>query len=147
MCPIPNGFWDGAVSLYSSKIVDKKEILRTVSNTGIYCSGTFPKIPPTTSMQFVTPVRTWRVARLYSAQYSAVHWNSSVSETVWNRTHVHIHLFCLEWSIPVVGELFYLLPQNYLFTPTLPPWFEREKIIDYLNSNGLLNLFIRRIQV
>jgi hypothetical protein len=25
-------------SLYSSKIVDKKETLRTVSNTGIYCS-------------------------------------------------------------------------------------------------------------
>jgi hypothetical protein len=35
MCPIPNGFWD--ISAYSSEIVDKKEILRTVSNTGIYC--------------------------------------------------------------------------------------------------------------
>jgi hypothetical protein len=33
MCPIPNGFRDRAISLYSSKIVDKKEILRTVSNT------------------------------------------------------------------------------------------------------------------
>jgi hypothetical protein len=31
MCPIR------AISLYSSKIVDKKVILRTVSNTGIYC--------------------------------------------------------------------------------------------------------------
>jgi predicted transport protein len=39
MCPIPSGFRDRAISLYSSKIVDKKEILRTVSNTGIYCSG------------------------------------------------------------------------------------------------------------
>jgi hypothetical protein len=29
----------GSSSLYSSKIVDKKEILRTVSNTGIYCSS------------------------------------------------------------------------------------------------------------
>jgi hypothetical protein len=27
------------ISLYSSKIVDKKEILRTVSNTDIYCSS------------------------------------------------------------------------------------------------------------
>jgi hypothetical protein len=35
MCPIPNGFRDTASSLYSSKIVDKKEILPTVSNTGI----------------------------------------------------------------------------------------------------------------
>jgi hypothetical protein len=26
-------------TLYSSKIVDKKELLRTVSNTGIYCPG------------------------------------------------------------------------------------------------------------
>jgi hypothetical protein len=38
-CRIPNGFRDTAISLYSSKIVDKKEILRTVSNTGIYCSS------------------------------------------------------------------------------------------------------------
>jgi hypothetical protein len=39
MCPIPNGLRDTAISPYSSKIVDKKEILRTVSNTGIYCSS------------------------------------------------------------------------------------------------------------
>jgi hypothetical protein len=39
MRPIPNGFRDGVISLYSSKIVDKKEILRTVSNTGVYCSS------------------------------------------------------------------------------------------------------------
>jgi hypothetical protein len=39
MFPIPNGFRDRAIALYSSKIVDKKEILRTVSNTGIYCSS------------------------------------------------------------------------------------------------------------
>jgi predicted transport protein len=39
MCHSPNGFRDTAISLYSSKIVDNKEILCTVSNTGIYCSG------------------------------------------------------------------------------------------------------------
>jgi hypothetical protein len=39
ICPVPNGFRDRAISLYSSKIVDKKEILRTASNTGIYCSS------------------------------------------------------------------------------------------------------------
>jgi hypothetical protein len=37
MCPNPNGFRDRAISLHSSKIVDKEEILCTVSNTGIYC--------------------------------------------------------------------------------------------------------------
>jgi hypothetical protein len=39
MCPIPNGFRERVISLYSSKIVDKKEILRTVSNTNTYCSS------------------------------------------------------------------------------------------------------------
>jgi hypothetical protein len=37
MCPIPKGLRDRAISLYSSKIADKKEVLRTVANTGIYC--------------------------------------------------------------------------------------------------------------
>jgi hypothetical protein len=36
---IRNGFRDTAISLHSSETVDKKEILRTVSNTGIYCSS------------------------------------------------------------------------------------------------------------
>jgi hypothetical protein len=36
MCPIPNGFRDRGFSPYSSTIVDKKEILHTVSNTSIY---------------------------------------------------------------------------------------------------------------
>jgi hypothetical protein len=39
VCPIPNGFRDRAISLYTTKIVDKKETLNTVSNTGIYCSS------------------------------------------------------------------------------------------------------------
>jgi hypothetical protein len=39
ICPIPNGFRDTAISLYSSKTVEKKEILLTVSNFGIYCSS------------------------------------------------------------------------------------------------------------
>jgi predicted transport protein len=39
ICPVQNGFRDRTIPLYSSKIVDKKEILRTVSNTGMYCSS------------------------------------------------------------------------------------------------------------
>jgi len=60
--------------MYNRKIVDKKDILRvrTVSNTGIYCSsdrvGTvynkYSKIPRSTSMHFVARVKTWRVVRL-----------------------------------------------------------------------------------
>jgi hypothetical protein len=45
------------------------------------------------------------------------------------------------------GNFFIYYPKIYLFTPKLPPWFGREKIIDYLNSKGLLNLYIRRIQL
>jgi hypothetical protein len=39
MCPIPSSLRDRVISLYSSKIVDKKELLRTVYNTSIYCSS------------------------------------------------------------------------------------------------------------
>jgi hypothetical protein len=34
--PIPKCFRDRAISLHSSKIVDKKDILHTVSKSGIY---------------------------------------------------------------------------------------------------------------
>jgi hypothetical protein len=106
MYPIPKSFGDRAISLYSSKIFGKKEILRTVSNTGIYCSSgevgtwynTFSKIPPSTSKHFATRVRMWRVACLYSVQCS-VQWNSSISETVRNKTRAHSIYFCLEWPI------------------------------------------------
>jgi hypothetical protein len=39
MCRIPNGFRARTISLYSKKIVNKRDILRTVSNAGIYCSS------------------------------------------------------------------------------------------------------------
>jgi hypothetical protein len=99
MCPIPNGFRDRDISLYSSKIVDKKEILRTVSNSGIYCSSdnvvhftyykTFSKIPPSASMHFTTRVRTcFSVVCTVPCTL-----NSSISENFRNRTHVNIHFF------------------------------------------------------
>jgi hypothetical protein len=36
ICPVPNGFRNRAISLYTSKIFHKKETLRTVYNTGVY---------------------------------------------------------------------------------------------------------------
>jgi hypothetical protein len=41
MCSIPNGYREKerAISLYSSKTIDKKDMLRTVSNTGNCCSS------------------------------------------------------------------------------------------------------------
>jgi hypothetical protein len=80
MCPIPNGFRDRTISLCSSKTVGKKEILRTVSNAGIYCSsdkvGTVYLVKyifeksTSPSMHFATRVKTWRVARLCSVQFT-----------------------------------------------------------------------------
>jgi hypothetical protein len=54
MCPIPNDFRDRVILLYSSKIVHKKVILCTDSNTGMYCSSdkvgtTFHKLQTTPS--------------------------------------------------------------------------------------------------
>jgi len=71
MCPIPN-----EIELFectTAQIDDKKKILRvrTVSNTGIYCSsdrvGTVynvRKMTPSTSMHFATRVKTWHAVRL-----------------------------------------------------------------------------------
>jgi predicted transport protein len=57
MYPIPNGFRSRVIPLYSSKIVDKKEILRAVSNTGIYCSsdkvGTVIALPYLTDLKIL----------------------------------------------------------------------------------------------
>jgi hypothetical protein len=39
ICPITKCFWNTLISLCSSKTVDEKEILHTVSNTSIYCSS------------------------------------------------------------------------------------------------------------
>jgi hypothetical protein len=76
MCPIPNGFRDRAISLYSSKIVDKKDKLPTVSNTGIYCSSdkVSSKSPPATLVCFTTRVETWTCCSsvVYSVLYGSV---------------------------------------------------------------------------
>jgi hypothetical protein len=92
------------------KIVDKKEILpvRTVSNSGIYFSSDrvgrvynkCSKIPPSTSMQHVshrfTSFRQWRSKvggkdTIERPSQTAIQLNGSISETVRNRSHVHIN--------------------------------------------------------
>jgi hypothetical protein len=62
MCPIPNGFRDGAVSQCSCKIVYKKKILRTVSNTGIYCSS--DKIGTGCLVQYISENSTLNISEL-----------------------------------------------------------------------------------
>jgi hypothetical protein len=56
--------------------------------------NTFSKIPPSTSTNFATRVRTWRVARLYSVLYSGV--IALPRKPLWIR-HVYIYTFCLVW--------------------------------------------------
>ena len=80
MCPIPGGFRDRVISLYSCKIVGK-ETLCILFNMDIYCfqvpksvqftqNNTFSKIPQSTSRHFATHVRTWHVARLSASSRS-----------------------------------------------------------------------------
>jgi hypothetical protein len=81
MCPIRNDLRDRAISMHSSKIVDKKGTLSTVSNTGIAqvtklvqftYYDTFSKIPLSILIHFATRVRTWHVARLRASEPSFV---------------------------------------------------------------------------
>jgi hypothetical protein len=96
MCPIPNGFRDTAASLYNYKTVDKKRyyvlfllpvfIVQVTKLVPFTKYNTFSNIPQRTSVHFATCGRTWRVDRLYSEI-------ALISETVRNRTHIHILFF------------------------------------------------------
>jgi hypothetical protein len=128
MCPIPNGFRGRVCSLYISKIVDKKEILHTVSNTSLYCSSdkvgtvyqytTFSKITPSTSVHFATSCEDM-------ACYSSVQWNSAISETVQNRTHVHIHFFFLRMADTVTSQNTELSSWDTLYSILQYPSWEK----------------------
>jgi hypothetical protein len=103
MVATPNGFGDRDISLYSSKIVDNKELLRTVSNTDIYCSsvkvGTVYLVLSTT-MHSATHVRTWRVARLYSVLYSEI----ALSRKPFGTGHMYIYNFLLRMAYIMTSE-------------------------------------------
>jgi len=100
MRPILNGFRDRAIWMYNCKIVDKKEILhlRTVSNTGIYCSsdrvGTVynkcSKIPPSTSLHFATCVKTWRVVHLRASWRSFM---QAITSSMLTSSSSHVSTF------------------------------------------------------
>jgi hypothetical protein len=83
--------------------------------------NTFKKIPTSTSMHFATHVKTWRVARLSASWCSfmrAIIWNSAISETVRNRTHVHIH-YLLTMSDTMTSQNIHLLSWDILYNPKL----------------------------
>jgi hypothetical protein len=98
MCPIPNGFSDGAISLYSSKIVDKKEILR---NRFWYLYLLFKwqswySLPSITHfLKFTVNINALCNSCEDMACCSSVQWYSCISETIQNRTRAYA-LFCLE---------------------------------------------------
>jgi hypothetical protein len=70
-------------------------------------------------MHFATRVRTWRVARLYSAQCT-VQWNSSISETVRNRTRVHIYTFLLRMTDTMTSQNIKLSSWDTLYNAHFP---------------------------
>jgi hypothetical protein len=119
---IPNGFRDRAIWLYGSKIVDRKEILHTVSNSGIYVqvaklvqfTYTFPKIPPSTSMHSVTGVRTWRVAQLYNVLYREI----TLSRKPFGIGHMHIYTFLLRMTDTMTSQNIDLSSWDILYIPS-----------------------------
>jgi hypothetical protein len=102
MCPIPNCFRDRVFHCTVPKLFIRERyyalflipvlIIQVTKLVQFTKCNTFSKIPPLTSMHFATRVRAWRVAPLCSAKCT-VQWNSSISETVRNMTHVHTHIF------------------------------------------------------
>jgi hypothetical protein len=88
MCPTPNGFRDRAITLYSSRIGDQREILRTVLNAGIYCSS--DKVGTIYSVQYIFDNSTVNINALCSS-CEDIACCSSVQCTY--------ILPCLEWPI------------------------------------------------
>jgi hypothetical protein len=109
MRPIPNGFWDRDISLYSSKTVDKRyyvlflislfivQVTKLVQFTEY---NPFSKIPASTSMHFPTSVRTWRVARLYSVQSNTI----GLSRKPFGIGHMHIYTFLLRMTDTMTSQ-------------------------------------------
>jgi hypothetical protein len=102
MCPIPNGFRDKAISLYSFKIVDKKAILRTTSNSGIYRSS--EKVGTVCLLQYIFENSTFNINALYSScedmlastAYSVLYSEMALSRKPLGIGHMYIYTFCLE---------------------------------------------------
>jgi hypothetical protein len=101
MCPIPNGFRDRAIWMYSCKMIDKKAILRTVSNiqvTNLLVYNKFSKIPRSTSVHFASRMRTWRVARLSSSWRSFMR---AITSIMRSNSSPHVSTFLLYTSLVV----------------------------------------------
>jgi hypothetical protein len=95
MSAIPNGFRERAISLYSSKSIDNKEILRKVSKSGIYCSSD-------------------NVGTVYLVQYifenSAV--NLSALCNSWEDSIQHVSIFGICYDVRLLSQNFYSVTVN-----------------------------------
>jgi hypothetical protein len=117
MCPTPNCFRDRAVSLYSSKIVDKKEILRTVSNTGIYCPS--DRVGTVYLVQYFLENSTVNinalcnscVARLYSVLYSEI----ALSRNPFGVGHTYMYNFLFRMTDTLTSQNIYLSSWDTLY--------------------------------
>jgi hypothetical protein len=100
MCPIRKGFRDRAISLY------------TVQTSNMPCPHASYKVHWCWRWNFrkyIVLSKLYQLCHLnnkyrYYTQYIVSlsyqpFWNSSISETVRSRTHVHINFFCSEWPI------------------------------------------------
>jgi hypothetical protein len=118
MCPIPDGFQDRVISLYSSKLLIRKRyyilflilafIFQVKKLVQFTYYNTFPKILPSTSMHFVTRVKTWCVACLYS--------EIALSRKPFRIGHMHIYTFLLRMTDTMTPQNIDLSSWNNMYT-------------------------------
>ena len=108
MCPIPNGFRDRAIWTQTAKLLIRKRYYEYV----LYLIPVFI-VQMTELVQFVINVRNfhrftcfrqWRsragvTDNTGRPSQTIIQSNVSISETVRNRTRVHIKFFCLGWPV------------------------------------------------
>jgi hypothetical protein len=139
MCPIPSGFRARDVSLYNSKLFDKKEILCTVSNTGIYCSSdkvaSLPSIiyfrklhsQHQCTLQLVWVHGVLLVCTVYSVLYSEI----TLSRKMFAIGHTYIYTLLLRVTDTVTSQNIDLSLWDILYKNTHLPEDHRSRTIHH----------------
>ena len=124
MCPIRNGLQDGAMSLYSCKIVAKVQ-LRIVSNIGIYCSN--GKVGSVYPVQYICENSTVNIQTL----------RNSCEDMLCCWFECILTLFYAGHNIHYKNEQFVSVPTFVLYTsPFIQPHKQKSKLAQNGMSEG-----------
>jgi hypothetical protein len=103
MCPIPNSFRDTAISLYSAKIVDKKEIVCTVSNASINHSS--DKVGTVYLVKYIFENSTININALCnSCENRHIAHLYSLSRKPFGMGHMHVYNFFLRMTDTMTSQ-------------------------------------------